>query len=377
MIIPDRDERVIAYISKTAIIHNLNEIKRTAGRSTKLMAVVKADGYGHKVDFIVQIMGCAVDYYAVATVEEAVEIRKLVREKPILVLGCVFPEMYYTAVEQDITVSISTIEDAVKLSEIAAQFGKTAKVHIKVDTGMGRIGFRPDEKSADIVAEIAKLDNIEVEGVFTHFATSDEADFSFTQLQAERFISFRKMLEERKLLIKLYHAANSGAIMQHMDYKFNMVRAGIILYGLYPSDEVDRNSLNLMPVMKIHSRVAFVKTINKGDSISYGRTFVAEKEMRIATIPVGYADGYPRLLSNKGRVIINGKYAPIVGRICMDQFMVDVSDVENVEVGTKVILMGSDGECSVTADEIAALTGTINYEVVCSINKRVPREVVE
>ena len=213
--------------------------------------------------------------------------------------------------------------------------------------------------------------------MFTHFSTADEEDFSFTKVQAKRFCEFRKMLEERNVKIKLYHASNSGAIVQHSDLNFDMVRAGIILYGLYPSEEVEKSLINLIPVMELVSHVAFVKKVDKGDSISYGRTFLAEKEMKIATIPVGYADGYPRLLSNKGRVIINGRYAPIVGRICMDQLMVDVSEIENINVGDEVILIGSQGDKTVSADEIARLTQTINYEVVCNISKRVPREVVE
>ena len=225
--------------------------------------------------------------------------------------------------------------------------------------------------------KIASLNNLCIEGIFTHFATSDEADKAFTKLQAERFSHFKNLLEARNIDVKIYHCANSGAIMQHGEFSFDMMRAGIILYGLYPSAEVDKSVLDLIPVMELKSHVAFVKSIKKGDSVSYGRTFTADKDMKLATIPVGYADGYLRLLSNKGRVIINGSYAPIVGRICMDQFMVDVSHIEDVKKGDEVVLIGKQNELSVSADEIARLTDTINYEVICNISKRVPREVIE
>ncbi len=366
-------KRVCAYIHTGAIKHNFNEIKKQIPCGTNVMPVIKADAYGHGALTFANILKEETDYFAVATVDEAIELRNSGIVKPLLVLGHTFPEEQEDAIRNGVILTVSSYEDAVNISGMAQELKREAVVHIAVDTGMSRIGFKPDEESKAIINKIASLEKIRIDGVFTHFSTADEADKSFTNLQTERFLEFTKDLSAEYIL----HCGNSAAIMQHKSASFDMMRPGIILYGLYPSDEVDKLVLDLRPVMELISHVAFVKTINKGDSVSYGRTFVAEKEMRIATIPVGYADGYPRLLSNKGRVIINGKYAPIVGRICMDQFMVDVTAIDDVQTGTKVILMGNSGECSVTADDIASLTGTINYEVVCNISKRVPREVVE
>ena len=368
-----QNKRVCALIHTGAIIHNYNEIKKQIPHGTAVMPVIKADAYGHGALTFANLLKDEADYFAVATVDEAVELRIKGITNPILVLGHTFSEEQEDAVKNDIILTVTSYEDAVSISDIAKALGKEAKVHIAVDTGMRRIGFKSEEESVAIIEKIASLKNIKIDGVFTHFATADEADKSFTKVQAKRFFDFVKELDAGYIR----HCGNSAAIMQHKETSFDMMRPGIILYGLYPSDEVDKSVLELKPVMELVSHVSYVKDIEKGDAVSYGRTFVADKKMRIATIPVGYADGYPRLLSNKGRVIINGKYAPIVGRICMDQFMVDVTDIENVQVGTKATLMGSDGETSVTADEIAFLTGTINYEVVCGVSKRVPREVVE
>ncbi len=368
--------RVTALISKEAIRHNFENIKKLVPDGVKIMPVIKADGYGHGADVFADILEDVSDYFAVAIIEEAVELRKHGVKIPIMLLGYTNPIYFETAIENDITVTILTFEDAQKMSNVAKKMGKTARIHIPVDTGMSRIGFTPDEKGADEVSKISSLDNILLEGVFTHFATSDEADREFTILQAKRFGEFKELLSLRGVKPLIFHCANSGAIMQHNDFSFDMVRAGIILYGLYPSDEVDKSFLDLIPVMELRSHIAFVKKIKKGDTVSYGRTFTAEKDMKIATVPVGYADGYPRLLSNKGRVIINGNYAPITGRVCMDQFMVDVSHIENVKAGDDVILIGQQNGLCVSADEIAKLTGTINYEVACNISKRVPREVV-
>ena len=369
-------QRVYACISKKAIIHNFNNIKKLLPDNVKIMPVIKADGYGHGAAVFAELLEDKADYFAVAVIEEAIALREHGIKKPILILGYTSPVYFEKAIQNDITVTILDYEDAVIMSQAAAKMDKTAKIHVAVDTGMSRIGFVPDENGAEEVLKIASLKNVCIEGVFTHFATADEADKDFTKLQAERFSHFKNLLEAHNINIELYHCANSGAIMQHGKFSFDMMRAGIILYGLYPSAEVDISVLDLIPVMELKSHVAFVKTIKKGDSVSYGRTFTADKDMKIATIPVGYADGYPRLLSNKGRVIINGSYAPIVGRICMDQFMVDVSHIENVEKGDEVVLIGKQNELSVTADEIARLTDTINYEVTCNISKRVPREVI-
>lgn len=368
--------RVSALISEKAIRHNFENIKKLVPDGVKIMPVIKADGYGHGATFFADVLEDMSDYFAVAIIEEALELRSHGVKIPIMLLGYTNPVYFETAIKNDITVTILTYDDAVAMSKIAKTMGKTAKVHIPVDTGMSRIGFTPDEKGADEAERIASLDNILLEGVFTHFATADEENKEFTKLQAKRFGEFKELLSLRNVKPAIFHCANSGAIMQHNEFSFDMMRAGIILYGLYPSDEVDKSVLDLVPVMEIRSHISFVKAIHEGDTVSYGRTFTAEKDMKIATIPVGYADGYPRLLSNKGRVIINGHYAPIVGRVCMDQFMVDVSHIDSVKTGDEVILVGQKDGLYVSADEIAKLTGTINYEVTCNISKRVPREVV-
>lgn len=370
-----QNTRVCAYINKEAIIHNFNIIKDSLPDNVKVMSVIKADAYGHGAEVFAKCIGEKSDYLAVAIIEEALEIRKSGVNAPILVLGHSFPNDFKAALENDITLTMLSFEEAEVLSSVAKETGKTAKVHIPVDTGMGRIGVRPTREGAEEVKRISFLENIYVEGIFTHFSTADEIDKEFTLLQAERFSSFKEMLSELGLNIPVFHCANSGAIMQHRDFLFDMVRPGIILYGLNPSGEVSQDAFDFKPVMSLESVVAFVKTVEKGESIGYGRTFIAEKTMKIATIPVGYADGYPRLLSNKGRVIINGKYAPITGRICMDQFMVDVSHIEDIKVGDKVILMGREGKLFISADEIAKHSQTINYEIVCGISKRVPRVV--
>lgn len=368
--------RVCAKIDKNAIKHNIKQIRDITPEGVKLMPVIKADGYGHgALTMALETLPYA-DYFAVAIIEEALELRKNGISTPILLLGHTWQEYYEDAIKNDITLTVLRKEDAEEISKIAVSLGKKAKIHIAIDTGMSRIGFFPNEESADTIFNISKLDNIFLEGIFTHFSTADEADTAFTKEQLSRFMMFKKLLEERGVDISIYHTSNSAAIMQHGDCTFDMVRPGIILYGLYPSDEVEKATLDLTPVMELHSHISYIKTVKKGDSISYGRTFTAQHDMKIATIPVGYADGYPRLLSNKGRVIINGCYAPITGRICMDQFMVDVSHIENVKVGDKVILMGRDGELFISADEIAGYAQTINYEIVCGIGKRVPREVI-
>lgn len=368
--------RVCAKISKEAIRHNIKEIRSIVPENVKLMPVIKADGYGHGALTMALETRDYADYFAVAIIEEALELRRNGITTPILLLGYTWPQYYGVAIEKDVTLTVLTPEDAEAISRVAASLQKTAKIHIPIDTGMSRIGLCPDENSAKIIERISKLPNIVLEGVFTHFATADEKDITFTKTQRDKFDSFKKLLSSRGINIEIYHTSNSAAVIGHSDCTYDMVRPGIILYGLYPSDEVNKERIKLIPAMELQSHVAYVKTVKKGDSISYGRTFIADKDMKIATIPVGYADGYPRLLSNKGRVIINGAYAPITGRICMDQFMVDVSHIENVSVGDKVTLMGRQGGLFISADEIASHAGTINYEIVCGIGKRVPREVI-
>ena len=270
------------------------------------------------------------------------------------------------------TMFICDVTAAEKLSEVAADCGKRVGVHLKINTGMNRIGISCDDEGLEIAKKIASFENLDIKGVFSHYATADEADKTFCNLQCERFEQFCANLEANGINTGIRHICNSAGIMDTGKY-FDMVRPGIILYGLLPSDEVDKGSVSLKPALELKTHVSCVKKIAPGETVSYGRTYTAGAERIIATIPVGYADGYPRLLSNCGRVIIRGQYAPIVGRVCMDQFMVDVTDIDGVKPEDDVVLIGSDGECTISADEIAKLAHTINYEIVCGISKRVPR----
>ena len=365
--------RVGAYINVDAFRHNLMQIKNKLPSDTLVMPVIKADAYGHGVEFAVKGTNELADYYAVAIIEEAVTLRECGVKKPIMILGHTAPCDFLKAIENDITVTVFSFDTAQKLSQSCKKAGKTAKVHIAVDTGMSRIGFKCTENSVEQIKKITELPNIITEGLFSHFASADEKEKDFAHTQLQRFDSFVKLLEAENIFIPIKHISNSAAIMDLPESIRTMARPGIILYGLYPSDEVKKEQLKLKPVMELISRVACVKEIEEGDCVGYGCTFRAEKKMKIATIPVGYADGYPRILSNKGRVIINNEYAPIIGRVCMDQFMVDVTHIESVNELDKVILIGQQGDKAVTAEEVASLAGTINYEVTCGISKRVPR----
>ena len=369
--------RVCAKISKAALFNNISEVRKNVPENTLVMPVIKADAYGHNANFVSKVLEPYADYFAVAIIEEAIALRENGVKKPIMLLGYNSPTYFADAIKNNITVTVFRLDDARKISDVAKGMNMTATVHIAVDTGMGRIGFACTDDSVFDVKEISKLPNIKLEGIFTHFATADEEDHSFTNLQAERFAEFINKLEKEEVNIPIKHCSNSAAIIEYPNLTLNMVRMGIITYGLYPSDEVNRSKILLNPVMELTTNIVHVKKISKGDSVSYGRTFIAEKEMTVATIPIGYADGYPRLLSNKGRVLVQGKYAPILGRVCMDQFMIDVSGIENVKVGDKVTLIGSQGENEISADEIARLSQTINYEITCGISKRVPRLLEE
>ncbi len=351
--------RVYAQIDLEAIRHNLGEVKKRSG--AKLLAVIKANAYGHGAIRVARATEDMVDYFAVATIEEAIDLRENGIRTPILILGYLSPEYFSELVRYDITQTIFDYESA----QLLAKAG--GRAHIAVDTGMSRIGFPVSEESVGIIKKIVSLDGIDVEGIFTHFASADEEDKAFTHLQYERFSWLCKRLCEEGVNIPIKHVSNSAAIIDMPQYSLDMVRSGIITYGLRPSNEV--GEFNLIPALKLKSHVVNVKTLPKGVPISYGRTFVTSRESVIATVPVGYADGYPRALSNKGRVMIHGKSAPIVGRVCMDQFMIDVTEVENVRVGDEVSLIDEN----ITADEIAKLEGTINYETVCKISDRVPR----
>lgn len=367
--------RTWAEIDLDAAAHNMREIRSITNKDAQIMAVVKADAYGNGYEEMAKIfVENGADYLAVAMLEEGMQLRKSGFSIPIIVLGTCTEDMLEGLVDYDITATVYSFDIASKLSEIAKTKGKIAKIHIKLDTGMGRIGLVTGEENDGIVneiLEISKLPNIMVEGIFSHFSTSDEADSSYTDLQFERFMSVCNSLKDKGLDIPIRHICNSAAIMMYPHMHLDMVRPGVILYGMYPSSEVDKKRLHLKPVMTLKSRITHIKELGPDRGISYGKEYITENERTvIATVPVGYADGYLRGIAKNGRVEVNGEIAPIVGRICMDQCMIDVTNVHNISVGDEVILFGGN---KVRIDDIAASLGTINYEVSCCISKRIPR----
>lgn len=372
------EERVLAIVDLDAIASNIKNIRAKVDKNSGIIGIIKADAYGHgSVETAKVLLDNGADWLAVAVVDEGLNLRKNGITAPILLLGYT-PELRLNdVINNGFIQTVYSYDTAKKLSEAASALGKKAVIHIKIDTGMGRIGYRVNEESADEIVKISKLPNIDVNGMFTHFSTADEADKAYTLEQYNKFVKMNDMLEKRGLHIPVKHAANSAAIMDFDNMMFNMVRPGIILYGAYPSDEVKKENLSLSPAMSIKTHVSYVKDVNEGDSISYGRKYTAPSKRRIATIPVGYADGFIRAYSKGGKVLIRGEYAPIVGRICMDQFMVDVTDIDGVEVNDEVVLMGRQGDKEITADFIASVLDTINYEVFCTLSKRVPRQYIQ
>ncbi|TDT63700.1 alanine racemase [Fonticella tunisiensis] len=357
--------------------HNFREVKRLAA-GKKIIGVIKADGYGHGAVELARVLEEEnVDYFAVAVITEAIELRKSGFKKPILILGYTPETFAKEIVEYDITQGVFTYELAEAISKEAQRQNKTARIHIKLDTGMGRVGFLPYEDSVKRIRDISKLKNICMEGIFTHFAASDEKDKSFSYFQMERFTKMIDILAGEGIEFEIKHMANSAAIIDLKDSYFDAVRPGIMLYGYYPSDEVNRDIISLKPVMSLKARIVHIKEVPENTPISYGRKFYTRRMSKIATLPFGYADGYTRLLYGKSHVIVNGRLAPIVGRICMDQCMADVTECGDVNVGDEIIVMGSQNGVSITADDIAANLGTINYEVLCTVSKRVPRVFVE
>lgn len=370
--------RVYAKIDLDAIKYNMEQMKRRIGDDAKFIAVVKTDGYGHGAVPIARMFE-NIPYvwgYAVACLEEGLILRSSGIRKPVLVLGCVFPDQYEAMAEHDIRAAVYTWDMAEGMAEAAARAGKTAHLHIKIDTGMGRIGFPVSEESADIIERISRLPGAEIEGMFTHFAKADEADKTYTFGQHRKFLWMKEQVEAKKISIPYFDCDNSAGIIDFPDMKHDLARAGISMYGMYPSDEVNKNAVDLRPALSLISHVAFVKDVEPGTSISYGGTFVAPKKMRVATIPVGYGDGYPRSLSNKGYVLIRGQRARILGRVCMDQFMADVTDIPGTKFMDPVVLVGSDGDENISVDELAGLSGRFNYEFVCCLGKRIPRVYV-
>lgn len=365
--------RVKADINLDAIVHNAKTIKEQLKQGVKLAAVIKADGYGHGALPVAMTVDQYADWYAVSNIEEALELRGGGITKPILTLGYTAPLQLPEAIRNRITLTLCDRESAEEISQAASQIGLSAEVHIKVDTGMGRIGFPAEESFSAQVAEAVKLPNIAVTGIYTHFARADEAGTEATAVQFEKFIRFIDAMELHGITGLLRHAENSAAILRFPEYQLDMVRLGISLYGMSPSDDVVPSGVELQPAMEIKSHVAFLKTVPEGTPIGYNATFVTTKPRRIATVPVGYGDGYPRALSNCGRVLVHGRSVPIVGRVCMDQMMIDVSDVPEVMRGDTVTLMGVEGKEKITAEEIGALSHSFHYEMVCNVGKRIPR----
>lgn len=367
--------RVYAKIDLDAVHFNMQSMKEKISKNTKMFAVVKADAYGHGgIEISKEIQPLEYLYgFAVATAEEAFSLAENGITKPILVLGYTFLDSYEESIQKSIRLSVFSYEMAKELSETAVRIGKDALIHIKLDTGMGRIGYQVGEEAADEIAAISKLPGIVVEGMFTHFAKADEKDKTFTHKQIKEYQRMETLLAERGVSIPIKHCANSAAIAEIPEANMDVVRAGITLYGLWPSEEVARDSLAIRPVMQIKSQIVHIKTLEAGKSISYGGTYTLSEPRRIATIPVGYADGYPRSLSNKGYVLIHGKKAPVLGRVCMDQFMVDVTDIPKAKLLDEVTLLGEDEGSFLSMEELGELSGRFNYEFACDIAKRVPR----
>lgn len=364
--------RTQARIDLDAVEYNCSNVRAKLPDDCKLLGVIKADAYGHGAVELAHLLDEKCDFFGVACIEEAVELKKAGVKAPVLILGYVDSNVYDLVVKYDVRIPIFSMESAVALSNEAVRQGKTVPFHFCIDTGMSRIGFQVNEQSADVCKEITLLPNIEAEGLFSHFATADEADLTKAKVQREKYKAFVKMLEDRGVNIPVKHLNNSAGIMNFDEY-FDMCRMGIILYGLYPSEEVDKSLLDIKPVMSWLTHITHIKTLEPGREISYGGTYKTTEPRVIATIPVGYADGYPRCLSNKGRVIINGQYANIVGRVCMDQFMVDVTDVKGVDLNSTVTLVGRDGDACLSMEEVSNSAHSFNYELPCRVARRVPR----
>ena len=373
-------QRVWAEVDLDAIWENMVHMKENIAENTKILAVIKTDGYGHggvpsakmleQLDFMFG--------YAAATYEEAHVLREAGVKKPILILGYTFPYCYEELIREEIRPAVYRRDTVEELAAAAVKVGQKAKVHIKVDTGMGRIGITPDEEGLEFVRFLIEHPELEVEGIFTHFAKSDEADKTSANHQLELFQNFiDKIQTELGITIPVKHCSNSAAILEMPQANMDMVRAGITTYGLYPSEEVSKDIVPLRAAMSLYSHIVYCKMIHAGQSVSYGGLFTAQKDTRVATIPVGYGDGYPRSLSGRGYVLIHGKRAPILGRVCMDQFMVDISEIPEAMDGDKVTLLGMDGTERITAEELGELSGRFNYEFVCDLGKRIPRVYIQ
>ncbi len=372
----NRYDRVRADIDLDAVVFNMEQMHENLNEETRMMGVIKTDAYGHgavqigrELEKLPYVFGMAV-----ATAEEALILRKCGIEKPVLILGYTFPYAYEELIKNEVRMTVFRKDMVKEIDECAKKAGKKALVHIKVDTAMSRIGVKPDENGISFIRECLSMEHIAVEGIFTHFAKADERDKGAVLSQLAAFKEFLELSDkETGYDFPIRHCSNSAGIVGLREANMDMVRAGITLYGLWPSEEVSRDVISLKPVLSLKSHIVYVKNISKGTPVSYGGTFIAGEDMRIATIPAGYGDGYPRGLSNKGSVLIRGKRAAVLGRVCMDQFMVDVTKIPDAKEGDEVILIGRDGEDAITMEELGDLSGRFNYELACDLGKRIPR----
>lgn len=368
-----------AEINLSNLDHNIKNIIAKVGSDVDIIGVIKADGYGHGSVEVAQVLReNGVRTFAVAALSEAIKLRKHGAQEEIIMLGLT-PDLYAdTIVQYGITPVVCSSSNAAAIAKAAEKAGKTVSGLVAVDTGMGRIGYLPDD--AEAVSDIKKMESLSgfrIKGIFSHFATADAADKIYAKEQERKYNAFYEKLSAAGINIPMKTFANSAAIMEIPSVYFDAVRPGIILYGCYPSSEVDKNQLALKPVMSVKANIVHLKKIPKGATVSYGRKYTAPRESLIATLALGYADGYPRPYSQVGKVIVNGTFAPIAGNICMDQCMVDVTDVPDVKVGDEVIIMGSDGKNTILADDIGDATGTINYEIVCAFGQRLPKVYIK
>ena len=367
--------RVRAEIDLNAIRYNMESMHNNLKEGTGMIAVIKTNGYGHGASEIAKVLE-PMPYvwgYAVATADEGKKLREDGLKKPILILGISFPAQYEEMIREEMRPAVASYAAAKQLSEAAERLGRTVAIHIKIDTGMSRIGFLADRESVEEIEKIAKLPNLKIEGIFTHFARADETVKDSAMEQIRLFVNMIEQIESKGIRIPLHHCSNSAGIIEIPEANMDLVRAGITLYGLWPSDEVQKNVVDLKPVMSIKSHISFLKRLPAGKSISYGGTYTAATDRIIATIPVGYGDGYCRGLSNKGYVLIHGQKAPICGRVCLDQYMVAVTDTAGVRENDEVTLLGKDGDAVITMEELGDLSGRFNYEFACLITDRVPR----
>lgn len=366
-----------AEIDLTAIRKNIETMKGRISEDKKLLAVIKANAYGHGATQVAKALTDLADYYGVAFIDEAVELRKAGIDKPILILGHTDESLFDVLIDYDITQTIYSYEQAKTLSDVAISKGKIAKLHVKLDTGMNRIGFPCKKESVkDVVktiVRIGQLPGLDVEGIYTHYFLADTEDKVVAHEQLGRYVEMLDLLEREGMNFAIRHISNSAGIMEMPNYACDMVRSGIATYGLYPSDEMDKEACVLYPAMRLVSHITHVKMVQKGETIGYGATYTLPEQKMIATVEVGYADGYPRALSNQGRMLVRGEYAPIVGRVCMDQTMIDVSHIPDVKVGDEVVLVGQQGKNIISVEELADMSASFNYEFVCDINRRVPR----